>query len=44
MSAVTPKEMSSRPVFPDRSPAHPDFVRSKIVRNGKVVWLYSKTN
>ena len=44
MSAMMPKDMGSRLVFPDRSPAHPDFVRSKIVRNGKFVWLYRKTN
>ena len=46
MSGFTAKDMSSRLVFPDRSPGHPEFVlkRSKIVRNGQFVWLYCKTN
>jgi hypothetical protein len=44
MSALMPKDIGSRLVFPDRPAAHPDFVRSKIVRNGTFVWLYHKTN
>ena len=46
MSGFTAKIVSSRPGSPDRSPALPDQVlrRSKIIRNGKVVWLYSKTS
>jgi len=40
MSAMMPKDVSSRLVVP----AHPEFVRSKIIRNGNFVWLYRKTN
>ena len=46
MFGFTAKVMSSGPASPDRSPALPDLVlrRSKIIRNGKFVWLYSKTS
>jgi len=44
MSRLTPTDISSRPASPDQSPALPDLVLkpSRIIRNGKVVWLYSK--
>jgi hypothetical protein len=32
--------MGSRQVVP----AHPEFVRSKIIRNGNFVWLHRKAN
>jgi hypothetical protein len=44
MSAMMPKDVSSRLVVPVNSLAHPEFVRSKIIRNGNFVWLYRKTN
>jgi hypothetical protein len=39
MSNFTPKDTSSRPAFPEMV-----LKRSKIIRNGQRVWLYSKTN
>ncbi len=47
MSVFTPKDASSAPLVPglsDRSPGNPGsivFKRSRIIRNGTVVWLYS---
>jgi hypothetical protein len=45
MSAFTPKD-TSRTGSPDWSPAVADLILkpSKIIRNGQVVWLYSKAN
>jgi hypothetical protein len=44
MPAFSPRDANSRPLVPDKLPAHPDFVlaRSKVVRNGTVVWLWRK--